>query len=171
MSKYNNKKLSRVVFLDYDGVVNTPMWNEKGTKCSFNFPEHNKVNNFQAVQWVSEFCQKCHYSIVVTSTWRMDRNWRECLTNGGLRSGIDILGCTDTYGEKRGEEIKRYLEQHPEIKYYIIVDDDNDMLEEQQSHFVQTKTNMGFGIEEYQRCLKVYERDKGRGGSFKPNSL
>ena len=63
---------SRVVFLDYDqdGVVNTSMWNGKGTRCTYNFPSDNKVNNFQAVQWLSEACQKFHYDIVVTSTWR-----------------------------------------------------------------------------------------------------
>ena len=61
---------NRVLFLDYDGVVNTPMWNEKGTICRYNMPKDGKVNNFQAVQWISEFCQKFHFQIVVTSTWR-----------------------------------------------------------------------------------------------------
>lgn len=165
MSEYK-KTAQRVLFLDYDGVVNTPLWNDKGTKCRYNFPADGKVNNFQAVQWVSEFCQKCHYGIVVTSTWRMNKNWRECLINGGLRSDIEILGCTDTYGENRGKEIIRYLTEHPEIKYYIIVDDDNDMLPEQQSHFVRTETTVGFGIKEYEQCLKIYMQDKSRGGSF-----
>lgn len=158
---------TRVLFLDYDGVVNAPMWNDKGTKCRYNYPKDGKVNNFQAVQWVSEFCQQCHYSIVVTSTWRKDKNWRECLINGGLRKGIEIVGCTDITDGKRGDEIASWLKQHPEIKYYIIVDDDNDMLPEQQSHFVQTETTKGFGLKEYQQCLKIYERDKGRDGSFK----
>lgn len=162
-----NKSFKRVLFLDYDGVVNTPIWNEKGTKCRFNFPKDVKVNNFQAVQWISEFCQKCHYSIVVTSTWRMDRNWRECLINGGLRSGIEILDCTDITDGRRGDEIESWLKQHPEIKYYIIVDDDNDMLPAQQSHFVQTNTEIGFGLKEYQQCLKIYNKDLGNGGSFK----
>lgn len=163
----DSKSSQRVLFLDYDGVVNTPMWNDKGTKCKYNYPHDGKVNNFQAVQWVSEFCQQCHYSIVVTSTWRMDRNWQDCLINGGLRSGIKILGCTDTTNGKRGEEIKSYLEAHPEIKYYIIVDDENDMLDEQQSHFVKTDTEIGFSIKEYRQCVKIFEKDLGRGGSFK----
>ena len=81
--------------------------------------------------------------------------------------GIEIIGCTDITDGNRGEEIASWLKRHPEIKYYIIVDDDNDMLYEQQSHFVQTETTKGFGLAEYQQCLKIYERDKGRGGSFK----
>ncbi len=83
-----------VLFLDYDGVVNTPMWDETGEKCTYNFPQDNKVNNFQCVQWVSEFCQKYGYSIVVSSSWRNRENYRECLLNGGLRDGIEILGKT-----------------------------------------------------------------------------
>lgn len=49
--------MSRVVFLDHDDVVNIPMWNEKGTKCSYNYPKDKKINAFQSVQWVSEFCK------------------------------------------------------------------------------------------------------------------
>lgn len=52
-----------VLFLDYDGVVNTPMWDDDGKRCTFNFPSDNKVNNFQCVQWVSEFCQRYDYKI------------------------------------------------------------------------------------------------------------
>lgn len=166
MSK-DNRTHSRVVFLDYDGVVNTPMWNEKGTKCSYSFPKDGKVNNFQAVQWVSEFCQKCHYSIVVTSTWRKYENYQQCLINGRLRKGIEILGRTEITDNCRGQEIANYLKLHPEIKYYLILDDENDMLPEQQSHFVQTETLIGFGMKEYEKCLKVYIKDKSNNGSSK----
>lgn len=40
------------------------------------------------------FCLKYNYSIVVTSTWRFDKNYKECLINVGLRPGIEILGRT-----------------------------------------------------------------------------
>lgn len=48
--------MSKVIFLDYDGVVNTPMWDTDGKHCSYAHPGDNKVNNFQAVQWLSEAC-------------------------------------------------------------------------------------------------------------------
>ena len=83
---------SRVLFLDYDGVVNRSIWNEKGTKYFFGYPEDGAVNDFQAVQWVSEFCARCKYDIVVTSTWRKYGNWKECLIAGGLREGIEVQG-------------------------------------------------------------------------------
>ncbi len=155
--------------MDYDGVVNISLWNGKGTKRSFCYPEDGKVNHFQAVQWVSEFCLRCHYDIVVTSTWRSEPNYKECLINGGLRKGIEILGATDdlsSEGGKRGDEIKLYLENHPEIKYYIIVDDVDEMLPEQREHFVKTEIEYGFCEREMKRCIDIYMKDLGRGGSF-----
>lgn len=148
-----------VIFLDYDGVVNIPMWNEDGTHCQYNFPKDNKVNNFQAVQWISEFCQKYDYHIVVTSTWRMDRNYKECLTNGGLREGIEILGRTESLWEQsRGEEIKLYIDSHPEIERYIIIDDEDDILEDQRPYFVQTDMTRGFGMSDFFQCERIHKK-------------
>lgn len=162
---------SRIIFLDYDGVVNTPMWNDKGTKCTYNFPSDGKVNNFQAVQWISECCQKFHYDIVVTSTWRMKDNYKDCLINGGLRPGIEILGRTDDLWDSdhhtcRGDEIAKYLAEHPEVNYYMIIDDENDMLDEQEDHLIQTNGYVGFNLSDFTRFEKIYMQDLGRGGSF-----
>jgi len=143
------------------------MWNDKGTVCSYGFPKQGKVNNFQAVQWVSEACQKFGYDIVVTSTWRLHDNYKECLINGGLRSGIEILGHTPRFsGQSRGAEIKAYLEEHPEITYYVIVDDEEDMLPEQFDHFICTDGNVGFGLTDFCKFERIYTKDTSQGGSF-----
>ena len=158
---------SRIVFLDYDGVVNTPMWNTEGTHCSYGFPKEGKVNNFQAVQWVSEACQKFGYDIVVTSTWRFWDNYKECLINGGLRPGIEILGRTDSIkGACRGVEIQKYIDEHPEILYYVIVDDEADILPEQHSHFIMTNRDTGFNLSEFKRFEEIFKNDNKQGGSF-----
>lgn len=147
-----------VVFLDYDGVVNTPMWNEDGTKCRYNFPDNNKVNNFQAVQWVSEFCQKYDYSIIVSSSWRTEENYKECLINGGLRDGIEILGKTKALGMKRGKEINIYLRDHPEITGYIIIDDIDEFSKFQQKRFVRTREDVGFSKYDYYKACRIHEQ-------------
>ena len=167
-------KNNKVAFVDYDGVVNCPIWNDKGTSSRYNFPSDWKVNNFQAVQWLSEFCKKCKYDIVVTSTWRSHANYKECLINGGLREGIQILGKTDDLcydhpwpEPTRGYEIKKYLEEHPEIQYYIIIDDENQFLDEQQQHFVKIINDWtGFGYLEMQKCIDIYMKDLGHQSSF-----
>lgn len=135
-----------VIFLDYDGVVNTPMWDPDGKSCRFNFPSDGSVNNFQAVQWLSEFCQRFQYDIVVSSSWRTHPNYKECLINGGLRDGICILGRTPfLHGSDRGAEIKKWLEDHNRVENYIILDDDvfGDFPKLHHHHVVQCETSVG----------------------------
>ena len=143
------------------------MWNAEGTHCSYGFSKEGKVNNFQAVQWLSEACQKFGYDIVVTSTWRLWDNYKECLINGGLRPGIEVLGCTPRLsGQPRGAEIKAYLDEHPEILYYIIIDDEADLLPEQMGHFIMTNGDTGFNLSEFKRFEEIFNTDNKRGGSF-----
>jgi hypothetical protein len=143
------------------------MWDETGSYCSYSFPKQGKVNNFQAVQWVSEACQKFGYDIVVTSTWRLDNNYKDCLINGGLRPGIEILGRTPRFSSQpRGAEIKAYLEEHPEILYYVIVDDEADILPEQCGHFILTNGDTGFNLSEFKEFEKIFMKDNENGGSF-----
>ena len=147
-----------VVFLDYDGVVNTPMWSDDGKHCRYGMPSDNKVNNFQCVQWVSEFCQKYGYSIVVTSTWRMDNNYIECLKNGGLRDGIEVIGKTPILnGKTRGEEIKAFLSTHPEVDKFIIFDDESDM-DDLKDHLILCDTAKGFGLTEFTKAERFHKK-------------
>ena len=151
-----------VVFLDYDGVVNTPMWDNDGKHCRFNFPSDNKVNNFQCVQWLSEFCEKFNYCIVVTSTWRMDENYIDCLKNGGLRDGIEIVGKTPVInGAHRGAEIRAFLDAHHEITNFIIIDDEDDM-DDLVDHLILCDTNTGFGCSKFFEARELHEKLSSR---------
>jgi hypothetical protein len=148
------------------------MWNEKGTSCRYNWPSDGKVNNFQAVQWLSEACKKFHYDIVVTSTWRTKNNYKECLINGGLREGIEILGKTAELtvdeGWSRGWEVQKYLDEHPEINYFMIIDDEYVPINEvQKAHFIQTDDDRGgFGLYDLKKFEEIYMKDLGHGSSF-----
>ena len=147
-----------IIFLDYDDVVNSPMWRwdeEKNKfRCNYNFPRDNEVNNRQAVQWISELCQKFDADIVVTSTWRRHKNYKECLINAGLRPGIKILGRIDIDSYVyRYELIERYIYEHNISPYdFLVIDDDEyawqDNAEDGLSRFVKV-TSHSFGITEY----------------------
>lgn len=161
ISKGTDKRMN-VVFLDYDGVVNTPMWDNGGVHCTYNFPEDNSVNNFQCVQWVSEFCQRFGYDIVVSSTWRFDDNYVDCLKNGGLRDGIKVIGKTPRHTHdyaSRGEEILAYLKEHPDVEHFLIFDDVDDFYyaPELYDHFVECDTTVGFGLNEYYKAKRLHE--------------
>jgi hypothetical protein len=97
----------------------------------------------------------------------LNDNYKECLINGGLRHGIKILGKTDYIrGACRGAEIKKYLDEHPEINYYVIVDDEADILPEQCGHFIMTNGDTGFNLSEFKEFEQIFINDNGRGGSF-----
>lgn len=148
-----------ILFLDYDGVVNTPMWDDNGTHFGFGFPEDNKVNNFQCVQWVSEFCEKYRFSIVVTSTWRFSTPfYKECLYNGGLRKTIEIVGCTLVDNSFNRElEIASYLAMHKDIKKYLIFDDSTDFIL-LKDHVIKCETELGFNITKYAEAQELYKK-------------
>ena len=149
-----------IVFLDYDGVVNNIIWDPKKGRADYSHPFMGKVNNWQACQWLSEFCEKYDYKIVVTSTWRLHPNYKECLIAGGLRDGIEILGCVGTRLESRGDEIMAYLRQHPEIEKWLVLDDEDcsEGFPEIAEHQVLCLTNGGFNLEEYQLAIQLHEK-------------
>lgn len=149
-----------VVFLDYDGVVNNIIWNAEGTRADYSHPFMGKVNNWQAVQWLSEFCEKYNYKIVVTSSWRLYPNYKECLVAGGLRDGIEILGCIGTSLETRGDEIMEYLHQHPKIKKWLVLDDEDCSEEHPEiaEHQVLCLTNAGFGLEQFEEARALHQQ-------------
>ncbi len=148
-----------VVFLDYDGVVNNIIWDPEKGRADYSHPFMGKVNNWQAVQWLSEFCEKYDYKIVVTSTWRLHKNYKECLIAGGLRNGIEILGCVGRLSGGRGAEIMEYLSQRPEIEKWLVLDDEDcsEGYPEIKDHQVLCLNNGGFNLEEYQLACKMHE--------------
>lgn len=152
----------RVLFLDYDDVVNKAMWKKKSDEtycCTYNFPSDGKVNDEQAVQWVSEFCEKFGYSIVVSSSWRIHSNYKECLMDAGLRDGICIDGKTpECLNESRGYEISMYLKEHPEIEEYIILDDmGSHYFIGHEDHLVQIISG-SFGINEFIAACETHKK-------------
>ena len=151
--------MNKYIFLDYDGVVNTPIWNEKG-KCDYNFPSDGKVNNYQAIMWLNELCKKTNAKIIVSSTWRYcchEVSYQDCLYNAGLNKDIEIVGCTDWFGnETRTDEIKSYLLKHKEIEKYVILDDEN----VEDNNFIKCNGNYGFGIEEFYKAKKILNEEE-----------
>lgn len=153
-----------ILFLDYDGVVNRAMWEKRENGewvCRYNFPADNCVNDTQAVQWLSEFCQKYDYSIVITSTWRSESNYRECLINAGLRPGIQILGRTEWSDRSRLEQIRRYLQSVDHVEAVLIVDDDPVALHS--PLFIQCDPNNGFTIDTFNEARTTHEAFAGGG--------
>lgn len=142
----------RIIFLDIDGVLNS--W------ASFYRITTEKL------QLLNDLIEQTGAKIVISSSWRIgskdvndfiDKNFDnrkfrldnfKDVLNKELIDNIfynnNIIGLTDTFGPTRGDEIKRWLDNHvDEVESYVIFDDDTDMLDEQLEHLVQTDTYYG----------------------------
>ena len=63
--------------------------------------------------------------VVLSTTWRTDENQRNFLTDSLAAAGITVVDSTpDLGGQGRGFEIAAWLEQHPEINHFVVLDDD-----------------------------------------------
>ena len=160
--------MSKILFLDFDGVVNTPQWyvNTAG-EYVVNYTHkgvYHIVNNYQACQWVSAFCLRNDYQIVVSSSWRIHNGCKAALYNGGLRKEVQIVGETPVLGSRRngrGYEIDEWLKAHPEVTDYIILDDEDDFLLKQKRHLILC-TQDGFLGEEFDKANRLVRRGKTR---------
>jgi hypothetical protein len=90
--------------------------------------------------WLSEWCNNTNTKICVSSTWKhhfgikgytsTPEKWEDAFQLLGFNPGT-YVGITGDRRMLRGEEIKDWLDNHPEVEDYVILDDDSDMLPEQ----------------------------------------
>lgn len=108
---------------------------------------------------LTNYAKKTNSKIVVSSTWRYcckEISYQDCLYNAGLNKEIEIVGCTDWFGNQtRTEEIKIYLNKHKEITNYVILDDEEVL----DPRFIKCNGNYGFGLDEFYKAKKFLGDD------------
>lgn len=150
----------KVIFLDFDGVITIPpKWYLKADK----------------IKYIKQIVDVTGAKIVISSSWRqgtveltiekMIGRTKRCPRNRMLNWLIDNLYdvtswiCYDKYfGTGRGGEIQTWLDDHPEVDNYVIIDDDGGMLDSQLFHFVQTNYEDGITELETNWCIKILNK-------------
>jgi hypothetical protein len=175
-----------VIFLDIDGVLNTTRTaiGDKLFRMQNPGEEHviaSRANCFDraGVGMILSIISRIPAKIVISSTWRFRsvmsdeiqvgdekynfaNNLYRNLKNSGLLPFVhEDWRTVDLHrfnaGKVRGDEIQEWLSRHPEVKNYVIIDDDSDMLEGQQEHFVHVPTNDGILTEHFFLIEKILE--------------
>ncbi len=135
--------MSFVVFLDVDGVLNTR------TSCETTPSGYTGIDDLRVKILADAMKENAADGVVLTTTWKNLRKESEdykYLEKKLSGFGIKILGMTeDEHVSEREEGIIRYLDQHPEIEEFVIIDDQQ------------------FGYDEYERLWDSFINTGGKG--------
>ena len=140
-------KKSKIIFLDYDGVLNNPMYQilEQG--------QDRFVRDFdpQRITRLQRICEATGAQVVVTSSWRANKEAREYL----ISQGIPIIGITPEHNGVRGEEIDYWLQETElDVVDYLILDDEtSEYSPEQMGHVICTRELFESGLFETYDCV------------------
>ena len=138
------KRLMKALFLDIDGVLN-----------HLNSPKRNGiwVIDPENVKHLNSICASIpDLIIVLSSTWRFPHAKGRVDINKELKdagyTGPEITEMTtlSTRDAFRGQEIQAWLDEHPEVDSFIILDDDSDMLH-LEPRLIQTDFYKGPGLQ------------------------
>lgn len=121
----------KVLFLDIDGVVNNKDTYTKDPKCHF------PLDAYMAFL-VGRIQMSTDCNVVLSSSWR---HHPESVVEIEKRI-VKLFDKTGEYpydtNERRGCEIQQWLDAHPEVTKYAILDDTDEFLPDQQKNYFKT---------------------------------
>lgn len=162
----------KVIFLDVDGVLNSEeFFVERTQDCRYD--EYRKAGysphlarqmcslDSIAIAKLNYLISQTGAKIVVSSCWRADDpELQELFAIVGIPAYIDITPYHET--RHRGTEVQQWLNKHPEVENYVIIDDDNDMLDSQLNNFVQTNAyKRGLSDEDVELAIQILNGKRG----------
>lgn len=157
----------KIIFLDIDGVLSPRWWDSD--KQSDNY---GRLFDAKAVANLSKIIEETEADIVISSSWKniglveLQNMWRDRGLPGKIVDitpdymSDELLLKEDSsnvdYLYERGSEIQGWLLLHgDEISRFVIIDDMDDILPEQQSHFVQTDPEVGITNEDVKKVVHL----------------
>lgn len=151
----------RVIFLDIDGVLNSH-------RTAVAFSTFHQLDPI-AVKMLFRVVTLAEAKIVISSTWRHDKQWLTTIWGALRQAGwpwihtgflplgeCPIIDRTETLPGVRGIEIQAWLDANPEYDDYIILDDDSDMLDSQLHRFIKCDHHIGFGWEQWKKIEELW---------------
>ena len=125
----------KVIFLDIDGVLNSERYFKENHKDNLIYYKVYNSNTIEdnlklhvldidvvKIELVKKIIYETDAKIVMSSSWRNLRIW-PLIEDYLINKGLPIIGVTPKL-ERRGNEIRNYLKNNPEIEKFIILDDE-----------------------------------------------
>ena len=117
---WEEKRMSFAVFLDIDGVLNSR------TTCERTHDYHVGIDDLRVAVLAESIKKYGSTEIVLSSDWKELRSEEDdyiYLILKLAKYGLELAGKTTDHYNNRGEGIQQYLESHPEIDEYVVLDD------------------------------------------------
>ena len=163
--------MKKIIFLDIDGVLNTKEWHSKMTK-DIPKDEYGYAFDPVAVANLAHIIDETDADIVISSSWKfygvakLKHMWKIRNLPGTI---LDITPNTVSdemllnanleefqLGVCRGNEIKEWLSKHKgEVSNYVIIDDFDDLLPEQEDHTVLTDSLIGITEFDAMKAIRI----------------
>lgn len=139
----------RVLFLDVDGVLNSERW----------FAQEMRGNLLEldpaAVGMVQAIVHATGAEIVLSSTWRLVPDLRQQIQAVLPHTERTPRGSAF---DRRSQEIRAWLDAHPDVTAFAILDDDADAgYDGLDAHFVQTDPKEGIRSADVVRVVKLLQ--------------
>ena len=168
----------KVIFLDVDGVLNS-------IDDLMEYREKNSINGSilyddisdKRLELLKQLVDKTNAKIVISSSWRMPwlRNGRPKILNPeGLfykltkrlsDYNLTYIDVTPHLYDKdiryyRGDEIRTWLLEHPEVETFVILDDEDDMCEFTETNLVKTTYQHGLLQVHVDKAIKILNKEE-----------
>lgn len=151
----------KIIFLDVDGVLNSQnyfisKYHELGRPVRGK-EEIDKV----AVKYLKEIVDKTGAKIVLTSSWKIIKRQVQDLKDVLKEYNLSIMDITSNYADKRGKEIREWLNNNKDVESFVILDDDffkdyNGL----ENNLVNTSFITGLTKEDVKRAINILDRAK-----------
>lgn len=171
------KNLLKILFLDFDGVVNHELFfrdRHEGRNDAMKLEHPLSEIDPISVGFVSQIVEQTGAKVVVSSSWRLGRTVKELqdmLEQCGFTG--EVIGTTpvlDMHHDAlvRGNEIlkwmidnKNLVGSHFYYRNYCILDDDQDFLLYHKDNFIQIDSYCGVTPKDAQRAIKILNMGNG----------
>lgn len=161
--------MRKVLFLDIDGVLNTKHWDRNAS-----IDQYGYVFDPIAVTNLGKIVEESCADIVISSSWKgmgfakLCEMWKNRKLPGKIvgitpdimdESVVNIEFDNNELMCSRGCEIKAWLiQQRGDVTNYAILDDVDDVLPEQQSHFVWIDPDTGITKDNSVQAIMILKR-------------
>jgi hypothetical protein len=121
-------------------------------------------------KWLTEWCNENDIKICVSSVWKhhfgnivnekyvsKPELWEKAFVELGFKPNT-YVGITGDRKSLRGEEIQEWLDKHPEVEDYAILDDDSDMMDHQFDKFHHCDSYFGMSPNHLYRINRQFKK-------------